>query len=40
LDNIHVNKLTIKLLTINICKLIYSCELRESVVYSQTKNIK
>jgi len=43
LDNIYVNKLTMKQLTtsiaINICELVYSCEHSESVVYSTTINI-
>jgi len=40
MDNIYVNKLTMKQLTINICKLIHSCEHSESVVYSTTNSNK
>jgi len=42
LDNIYVNKLTMKQSTIaiaiNKCELVYSCEQSESVVYLSTNN--
>ena len=40
LDNIYVNKLTMKQLTINICKLIHSCKHCTSAEYYITNIIK